>query len=127
MIGWPRLSVCGLLFSALCSGLSVLGALSWALCIWFSGLDFPVLAPWPWLSGSGLVVSASWPWSSDSDFSGLGSRVSALSGPSCRIVALWSRSPDLAFPILTFWYGSSDLWLVSGLGSLRIGEIVSVK
>ena len=127
MIGRPRLSVCGLLFSALRSGLSVLGALFWAFCVWFSGLDFPVLAPWPWLSGSGLAVSASWSWSSGSDLSGLVSRVSALSGPSCRIVALWSRSLDLVFPIPTFWSGSSDLWLVSGLGSLRIGEVVSAK
>ena len=109
MIGWPRLSVLGTLFGA--------------LCIWFAGLDFPVLAPWPRLSGSVLVVSASWPWFSDSDFSRLGSRVSALSGPSRWILALWSWSPDfdplvllswpcltdLAFLVLTFWPGFSDL------------------
>ena len=55
MIGWPRLSVLGTLFGA--------------LCIWFAGLDFPVLAPWPRLSGSVLVVSASWPWFSDFEVS----------------------------------------------------------
>ena len=98
-----------------------LGLSAWGLL--FSAFVLPILTFW---SGSSDLW-ASWSWFSGSDLSGRVSRVSALSGPSCRVVALWSRTSDLDFSIPTIWSGSSDLWLVSGLGSLRIGEVVSAK